>query len=378
MKTKGYKLILIMMVGLFALSACQYMPVVSTKELNASYVRKIEAEAKIAALERQHVVSLTENEKKLSETKDKVINGQDTQLQAGADALYSIQQVTALPPQPGTLEFTRVRSVEGFTAMGKPPSIKEIIEGGERLRKYLTTYQTNDPAELEKLRVEHARLVKENANLVVTTEVAKKEVVSVKEEKLAIEQKYIKDTAAAQTDLNKANDKVIDKERERAEQERIAKEKAEDWKAAIRQIQLWCGIGAAVALVGAVYSPIGKGGLASIAGVLALTTIALAFIKPWMIWILLGVVIIVIGVAVAMWLRKHNLAEVANDNMVNAIEDTTTKEGSTITDLKTNLKEWNTKYVKDKTGNIVTKTDEQVERYIKEKLAKNGRLVPKK
>ena len=78
-----------------------------------------------------------------------------------------------------------------------------------------------------------------------------------------------------------------------------------------------------------------------------------------------------------MWLRKHNLAEVANENIVNAIEDTKTKPGATIDDLKTNLKEWNTTYVKDKSGKIVTKTDEAVEKYIKGKLMKNGRLTPK-
>jgi hypothetical protein len=365
---------------LFTLSACQYIPTISLKDLNESYVKKAEAEAKVVALEKQHVQSLTENEKKLAESKDKVISGQDTQLQAGADALYTIQQIATLPPQPGTAELTRARSIEGFTAMGKAPTIKEIIEGGERIRKYLTTYQANDPVEIEKLRKEHAELVKQNGLLVATTEVAKKQVEETKKEKLAIEQKYIVDNAAAQTQLNEANNKVIVKEKERANASDEAKKRAEDWKALIRQLMLWCGIGSALALVGAVYSPVGKGGLATIAGVLGVVTITLPFIQPWMIWLLLGVVVLGVAVAVAIWLRQHNLAEVANENMVNAIEDTKSKTGATVDDLKANLREWNTKYVTDKSGKVITKTDEAVEKYIKGKLMKTGRLtgdVPK-
>ncbi len=93
-----------------------------------------------------------------------------------------------------------------------------------------------------------------------------------------------------------------------------------------------------------------------------------------MIWILLGLVIVPIGGAVVIWLKKQNLAETANENIVHAIEDTKDKPGATVDDLKANLKEWNTTYVKDKAGNLVSQTDKAVEDYIKSKLAKTGRL----
>ena len=360
--------------GLLALTSCQYIPTVSQKDLNQSYVKKTEAEAKIAELEKTHQIAISTNAEALSKAKDGVINGQDTQLQAGADALYSIQQAAAALPAAGAMEFTKARSVEGFTAMGKPPTIKEIIEGGERLKKYLNSYQNNDPKEIEALRLDHARLVKENGILVETTSIAKKDVENVKQEKLVIEQKYITDNSAAQTQLNLANNNVIEKEKLRLAAAEEAQRKAEDWKALIHQLMLWCGIGSVLALVGVIYSPIGKGGLGLIAGILGAVTICLPFIQPWMIWIVLGAVLIGAAAAIGNFLYKHNQAEVANKNIISAIQDTKETPNATIDDLKKNLAAWNTKYVKDKAGNIVSVVDDKVENYIKSKLAEIGRL----
>ena len=368
---------ILLIVGLFILTSCQYMPSLTLKEVNASYMKKTEAEAKIAQLEKDHQKALSDNAEKITTTQTKVIGGKDDQLQAGADAMYSITQATAVPYAPGSFEFIRARSVEGFTAMGKPPTIKEIIEGGERLRKYLTTYQNNDPAQIAALRKEHDDLVRQNGILVETTKAAEKAVEVAKAEKLVIEKKYIEDNTKAQTELNIANNNVIDKEKERAAAAEEAKKKAEDWKAAIRQIMLWSGIAAALCLVGAIYSSVGKGGLATLAAVFGAITIALPFIQPWMIWIMLGLVLVAAGIAVFVTLRKHQIAEVANENIVHAIEDTKDKPGATLADLKANLKEWNTTYVTDKMGNVTSKVDTNVENYIKSKLMKSGRFKAK-
>lgn len=359
---------------MFVLSSCQYVPTITLKDLNQSYMKISDAETKIAKLKDAHVKELSENAEKIVVGQTKVIGGKDGQLQAGADSLYTIQQVSSLPIQPGSIEFIRARAIEGFTAMGKPPTIKEIIEGGERLKKYLTTYKDNDPVQIEILRKEHAELVKQNGILVETTKAAEKEVESVKAEKLKIEQKFIATNTLAQTELSLANKAVIDKEHQRAEQERAAKEKAEDWKSLIRQLMIWCGIGSALALVGAVYSPVGKGGLASIAGVLAVVTIALPFVTPTVVWIVLAVVLL--GAALAAWhfLYKHNQSEKVNDNMIHAIQDTKDNPNATIDDLKANLREWNTTYVKDKLGNVTSKIDTKADDYIKSKLMKSGRF----
>ena len=356
------------------LISCQYIPTVNKKELNAVYVKKAEAEAQIEKLKETHAKDLTDNLNKQAETQKRVIDGQDIQLQMGADGLYSIVQGVQTFPAPGSMEFVKDRAIEGFTAMGKPPTIKEIMTGGERLKKYLTTYKDSNLVEIEKLKKEHDQLVIENGILVKNTEAVKKEVEAVIAAKTQIETKYTADTAAAQLQLNDANNKVIDKEHQRAEQEKLAKEHAENIEHLKKQLMLWCGIGAVIAIIGIIYSPVCKGGIGIIAAILGAATIIIPFITATMIWLVVGAgLFAAIGVAAA-FLYKHHIIEKSNENMINAIDDTTSKPNATIADLKTNLKEWNTVYVKDTAGNIITKADDAVEKYIQDKLIKLGKL----
>lgn len=371
---KEYPKILIIVSALFALTACSSLPIISQRQLDAAYIKKSEAEKQLQQLNEKHQEALAANSEQLSSKKDVVINGQDSQLQAGANALYRLQQATSMPYTAGLLEFLNARSVEGFTAMGRPPSIKEIVEGGDRLKSYLAAYQGNDQPAIEKLKREHEELVKQNGILVETTKLAKQEVETVKKERQDIEQKFISDNAKAQADLNVANDTVIKKEHERADAEKRAREKAESFERLKRQLMIWCGIGAVLTLAGAVYSPVGKTGLAIISGVLGLTTVCLPFVQPWMMWILFGIVAVAVLAAIGLFLYRHNLAEVANTNMIHAIEDTKEKKGATVDDLRANLRAWNTKYVKAGAGKIVTVTDHKIENYINSKLMQSGRL----
>jgi hypothetical protein len=375
MKNRLQKIGLVI-IGLLVLSSCQYMPTVSRQELEASYIKKVEAEAKLTQLADKLNKDLLDNQTKLAATKDKVINGQDVQLQAGADALYGIQQATIVPvAAPGSIEFTRVRAVEGFTAMGKPPTIKEIIEGGARLQKYLTTYQSGNKVDIDALVTEHAKIVKENGILVETTKIAKQEVEKIKTEKDQIQTKYVAETTIAQKDVIAANNAVVNKEKARAEAAEKAQAKAESIARLKKQLMLWCGIGAVLALVGAIYSPFGKSGLAIVAAVLASVTVIIPFITAAMVTIVLsvgGVVALAVG---GLFLYNHNLAEKTVTNLVNAIEDTKTTAGATVATLKSNLTDWNATYVKNAAGEYVTKVDTAVEKYIESKLIENGRLV---
>ena len=363
---------LLYLVFVVLLSGCMYMPTVNRKELDEQYTKKTEVEKKLAELQKAHVADLTKNSQQLSESKDKVIAAQENQIQEAANALYSVQQAVGVYPQPGSFEFTKDRASEGFAGLGRPPTVKEIMEGGQRLKDYLTKYKEGNVAEIAKLRAEHERLVAEKGILVKQAEEAKKEVQKVVEEKAKIETKYVAETTQQQNQLNKINDEVIKKERERADLEKKRSDEAAAIERAKRQLMLWCGIGAAVAMVGAIYSPVGKGGLAMIAGILAAVTVAIPFVQGWMILTGAG---ILMAVALLLILKKFKISETANENIVNAIEDTKQKSGATIDDLKNNLREWNTKYVKTKAGAIVTKTDEEVESYIQEKLMKTGRLT---
>lgn len=360
------------------LASCQFVPTVTQKELNASYIKKTEAEANLQAAKVKYDKELLDVTNKISETKDKVIKGQDDQIQAGANALYTVNQAAQVLPAPGAGELTKDRAVEGFTAMGKSPTVKEIIEGGERLKKYLTTYASNNQAEIEILRKEHQRLIAENGVLAQVSETAKKEVIKVEGEKAQLTANQVVVLDDAHKKVAVANEAVILAEHKARLAADMAKAKAENIERLKKQLMLWCGIGAVLAIVGMIYSPVGKGGLGTIAAILGAATIIIPFIQAWMIWIVLGVgLLAAIGVG-ASFLYKHNLAEKTNDNLIHAIEDTKQKAGATVEDLKTNLKEWNTIYAKSKAGEVITKADTAVENYIKTKLMKSGRLDPTK
>lgn len=367
------KCYLIVMCSLF-LTSCQFVPTITQKELNASYTKKSDAEANLQAVKLKYDKDLLDVTNRISETKDKVIKGQDEQIQAGANALYTINQATLALPAPGAAELTKDRAVEGFTAMGKSPTVKEIIEGGERLRKYLTTYASNNQAEIENLRKEHQRLVAENGVLAQASEAAKKEVIKVEGEKakLAVNQVVVLD--AAQKKVADAADAVIAAENKARIAADAAKAKAENVERLKKQLMIWCGIGALAATVGMIYSPVFKGGLGTIAAILGGATIVIPFIQAWMVWIVLGAGLLA-GVAVgASFLYRHHVAEKSNENMVNAIEDTKQKPNATIDDLKSNLRDWNKTYAKNKAGEYVEVVDKSVEKYIKSKLADYGRL----
>ncbi len=368
------KFFIAILVVLF-LSSCMSIPTVSRKELDAAYIKKTEAEARIAALEDKHTKDLQANLTKQSETKDKVINAQDSQLQAGANALYSLQFASAMPYQSGLLEFMKARSVEGFTAMGKPPTIQEIIDSQARIKTYFTSYQANDPVEIAKLKAEHDKLVQENGVLVIVADAAKKEVAAAKQENIAIQSKYIADTTIAHKDLNEANNKVIDKEKERADAEKKRSDEAAATERLKRTIMLWCGIAAAACVVGVIYSPVGKQGLVIMAAIFGGSAAAIPFIQPWMVFTAIG-----IGTAMVTGyiLYRHSLSEKTNTNLVSALEESKKNPDATVADVMNNIREWNTVYVKDKLGNVVTKTDTAVEKYIESKLVQANLLDPNK
>jgi hypothetical protein len=121
-------------------------------------------------------------------------------------------------------------------------------------------------------------------------------------------------------------------------------------------------------LAGAIYSPIGKQGFAIGGVVLGGATVAIPYIEGWMIAVAI-LVVALIGAAIAA--VKFNLLNKANTNMVHAIQDDI-EQGSTT--IKSNLKAWNTKYVKNGDGTVTEVPDAGVEGVIKSKLMEVGRL----
>ena len=365
-----HKMLYPMIVMLVLLTGCQSFVALSHDELKREYIKKSEAEQNLRNVQDEYNRKISDKENQVSTAKDKVITGQDQQIQAAADALYSVNQATLQFPQAGALEFTKDTTQRGMSALGKPPTIKEIIEGGERLRKYITSYASNNVEEIKKLKEENANLIKQNGILVTNTEEAKNEVKKLNEEKVKLKEEKESAVSVAQSNLNQANNNLQQKTKEALDAEKKANEKAEKLEKTKHQIMIWCGIGAALAMVGAIYSPVGKGGMTLISAILGFVAIAIMYIEPWMV---LTVGLVGAFGAIAYMLYTHHIADKTNDNLVNHIQDI--KENPNIPDnvkqlIKQSLTEWNSKYVGDK----ISKADDAVEKYIKAKLKDYGRL----
>ena len=355
---KGYTISLVL-VSLFFLTSCA-----SWNPLYKNYLRKTEVTNQISALNAQHVADLAEQAKKINQQYELIIANLTNQLQGGANSLYGAAEGFKFYPKPSRLDIIiNNRVTEAQAAIGIPPTYEAIVKENKRLQEELDETKTS----MEQLTKTHQATVAENAKLSDATVKSQKDLADLKQAMLQMEQNYIKQNSDLQTRLNGINDNLIESERKRADlQASIERLK--------RQLMLWCGIGAVLALIGAIYSPVFKEGLAILAGALGAATIAIPFIEGWM--VALGLLIIVAGVVIYMIL-KHRVAEKANTNIINAVEDTKQSGTPIVPTLKSNLKTWNTNYAKDKLGNIITVADKSVEKYINQKLMQSGRLDPK-
>lgn len=364
------KKMVLVLVMMLTMTGCQSYVAMTHDQLNKEYVKKEEAEKALRQVESDYNKKISDKENQISTAKDKVINGQDEQMQAAANALYSISQATLSFPQLGALEFTKHRSAAGLGSLGKPPTVKEIIESSELIKKYIKDYADNNVEEIKKLKADNDRLLAENGILVKNTQEARNEVKKLVDEKATIKAEKDNAISTAQANLNTANTNLVKKSEQVIAAEKEAREKAEKLESTKREIMIWCGIGAAIAMVGAVYSPVGKGGMAIIAGILAFVAVAIMYIQPWMV---LTVGLVGAFSALGYMLYTHHVADKTADNLVNHIQDI--KENTNIPDdvkqlVKQSLTEWNSKY----DGNNTTQADASVENYIKSKLKNHGRL----
>jgi hypothetical protein len=357
------------------LTGCQSYLAIPRHELEKEYIKRDAAEENLRRVKDDYEKKVLEKEVQVSNAKDLFIKRQDEQMQAAADTLYSITRAAPHYPQLGALEFTKDKSTAGFVSLGKSPSIKELMDVDDRIGRYITSYAKNDIAEINKLKQENQALINQNKTLAADADTAKAQVNKLNEEKGALKEEKEKAVQGAQTKLDEANKNVATKSKEALAAAEAEKKKEEEIQKAKREIMIWCGIGAALAMAGAVYSPVGKGGLIIISAILGFVSIAVMHIEGWMI---LTVGIAGIAAALIYVLYKHHIAETSNDNIINAIQDVREKSGESYTALKQSLKEWNTVYKKDASGNMIEVPDKRIEDYVSKKLAEYGRLNTKK
>lgn len=343
--------------GLGLLTSCQSWKNLVTK----GYVEQTKVDNQIKELEAKHKTDTENKVKEVQAKLEQTIVSQDKQLQIGANKLYGANEAFKYYQTPTRLDLIiNNRVTEAQAAIGKVPTYEAIQEENTRLKNELDEKKTT----LEQLRDANTKAKAEAAKAAEETVSAKKDLDKAKAEWLALEQKFIGDSKTLQEKYKEVNEKL-----------QAALKKQADHEAAVERMKtkmmIWCGIGAVVALAGAIYSPVGKRGLAIIAGILGGAAAAIPFIEPWM--IATAIFVVLAGVLVV-FLNRYRVAEKTTDNLVNHIEDVKQKlqtvNPELLTTIKQSLKEWNTNYTKD--GKTVS--DQSVDSFIKERLKQYGRL----
>lgn len=345
-----------MMTSFLILTGCNTVQGLLYKE----YTKKSDAEKQISDLKERHRAEVDLKVREVQVGLEKTIQAQDNQLQAGANKLYGANEAFKFYANPTRLDLIiNNRVTEAQAALGKQPTYQAIKEENQRLKEELDEKKTS----LEDLKAKHNQALAENTVLSEKTNQIKKEVEIAKAEWLKTEQKYISESSVLQSTLNAANDKIINLEKQRA-----------DNQAAIERMKtklmIGCGIAAALCVLATIYSPVGKRSLAIASVVFGGASAAIPFIEGWM--ILIGAIAI-ISIITVIFLYNHYVADKTTDNLINHIQDL--KEDPTIPEnlkshIKNSLAKWNSKYVDGKT----TAEDVSVEKYIKSKLKDYGRL----
>lgn len=365
MKNKGYILLLqfvVLFTLVFTTTGCQS---ISKYQLEKEYVKKEKLEEQREELKMHYIGVLATKSKEIEAAYDKKLEATKAQMQATANSLYGANEAFNYYDSPGRLDtIINNRVTEAQAANGMSPTYQAVKEENARLKKELDEKKVTN----EQLKKDHDKVVKQNEGLVSATTKATTELNDKKKEYDGLVKEKDDKISDLGKRIEKANDVIIAAENQRAnEQEAIERMKTK---------LMWaCGIGALIATIGSIYSPVGKKGLMIIAVVLGGATVAIPFIEGWMVLTVVGVIIAVI---IGKWLFDHNVSETSNDNLVNAIEDTKQElaNSDAAKTLKSNLAAWNTKYVKV-AGKTIEVQDDSIEKHIEGKLKKFGRLVTK-
>ena len=340
------KILLIVLV--FLLSSC------TTNDF--LFTSKSAKEKEIAALRVDFDNKIKAKEVEVSEAKDKVIQNQDSQLDAASNSFYAADLAfdTILLPNRVDLIINNYVN-EGRAATGnRVPSYTVMAAINDRLKKELNEKETS----LADLKKTHEAALGENTKLADASKAAKEKIELLEREKLDIKNEFTSKLDQKQTELNEANGKIIDEQKKQVAQ-------AKSIEAAKTKISLVAGIVALACLAGAIYSPIGKQGLALIAGVCGLVSVGIFFLEAWM--VLVAALLVAAGVVV-WFLKNHQMETKVGDSLVLAMEDVKDESKELWDKISPKIKERLKKYTK-KDGKIVTIEDPKAEAFIDQKLS---------
>jgi hypothetical protein len=323
---------------------------------NFLFVSKSAKEKEIAALRVDFDNKIKAKEVEVSEAKDKVIQNQDSQLDAASNSFYAADLAfdTIISPNRTDLIINNY-ILEGWSATGnRVPSYKVMAAINDRLKKELNERETS----LADLKKTHEAALGENTKLADASKAAKEKIELLEKEKQDIKIEFASKLDQKQTELNEANGKIINEQKKQVAQ-------AKSIEAAKTKISLVAGIVALACLAGAIYSPIGKQGLALIAGVCGLVSVGIFYLEAWM--VLVAALLVAAGVVI-WFLRTHQMETKVGDSLVLAMEDVKNESKELWDKISPKIKERLKKYTK-KDGKIVAVEDPKTEAFIDKKLS---------
>jgi hypothetical protein len=298
------------------------------------YIPKGNLEKEISALRANNVEAIKVKEAELKTALGEVIAGKDAQISRASDSLYGATLVRPYfkeETRPLLIIYARIE--EAKAALGVGPTLKGMQEEQARLLKELDETLTT----LDQLRATSEQKIKENEQLVSTTQAFERKVAQLEEEKIKIERAGLEKLIVKQDELNAANNVIIAKEKENAESRKYI-------EANKLRISIASGLIAVACVAGAFFSPIFKDKLALGAGLFGAISVSVIFLEPWHVGLFFSITFI--GGA-AWFLRKHFISNKTNENLINAIESIKDKGGDLYEKhIKPELAEWNTKYLK--------------------------------
>lgn len=354
MKTKCY-ITVISIILLCVLTSCN---TVKTMIADGAKAGLVELENKQKELEKKHLQEKTEAVNAVIDSKNEVIKKQENQLQESANSLYGADIAFKAYKEPTRLDLIINNRVnEAFKAISKPPTFEAMEKENLRLVKEMDETKTS----LAELKNEHQKVLKEKEQVAKEKNDALEKEKRAKEDMEALSKKHNQESSTLNDQLDKKKNEIIQKQNEELER----KKELDQVKTKISAV---CGIISLLCLVGAIYSPVFKSKFGLLSAILALCSIGIWYIQPWM--VAAGFSVVFIG-ALAFFAREHYIADTANDNMINAIQDH--KETGNGSDLKDHLKKWNTKYIK-KGDSYEEISDKTIEQYVDKKLKEYGRL----
>lgn len=311
-------------------------------------------EKQIAALQVDFDQRIAAKTKELDDARLAEHNAVQAQITGGANSFYAQDLLWQTLASPGRTDFIwHDYTLEGWTALGHGlPDYNTMLKINERLKKELDATQTS----LAQLAADHQIAMTESQKLSDVAKVATDRVAQVQKDKDVMEAEFNRQLAGLRGQLATLAQQNAALQQERADN-------AAAVQALKTKISIGCAVFALLCAAGAIYLPVGKGGLAALAAVTAIAGAAIWVITGEMVlYAVLACVLGLIGWAI----YQHN----ASNKTVAALTGYLHEKGQL---ADTDLQAWLTKYV-TKGGVTTTVPDPSVQAVIQQQLISTNKL----